>query len=165
MKKDRYFYMADIDCEMLVEVMSRKELLKMLDKYVENLRWLDEAGENPYCEFVDVSSDSFEILYKDGSRDYIDVEYDGSLPPHNARKSLYGAVHNKNAGEATAYSDILIIRINHTGLSSTTTLKVEHRGFEPLASTMRMLRAPNCANAPYIYPFYHNFGKCKEFFS
>ena len=25
---------------------------------------------------------------------------------------------------------------------------VEHRGVEPLTSTMRMLRAPNCANAP-----------------
>ena len=25
---------------------------------------------------------------------------------------------------------------------------VEHTGFEPVASTMRMLRAPNCANAP-----------------
>ena len=26
---------------------------------------------------------------------------------------------------------------------------MEHMGFEPTASTMRMLRAPNCANAPY----------------
>lgn len=26
---------------------------------------------------------------------------------------------------------------------------VEHRGFEPLTSTMRTLRATNCANAPY----------------
>ncbi len=25
---------------------------------------------------------------------------------------------------------------------------MEYRGFEPLASTMRMLRAPNCANTP-----------------
>ena len=25
---------------------------------------------------------------------------------------------------------------------------MEHMGFEPTASTMRMLRAPNCANAP-----------------
>ena len=29
-------------------------------------------------------------------------------------------------------------------------LKMEHMGFEPTASTMRMLRAPNCANAPFI---------------
>ena len=27
---------------------------------------------------------------------------------------------------------------------------MEYTGFEPVASTMRMLRAPNCANTPYI---------------
>ena len=27
---------------------------------------------------------------------------------------------------------------------------MEHTGFEPVALTMRMLRAPNCANAPFI---------------
>ena len=27
--------------------------------------------------------------------------------------------------------------------------KMEYTGFEPVASTMRMLRAPNCANTPY----------------
>ena len=26
---------------------------------------------------------------------------------------------------------------------------VEHRGFEPLTSTLPVLRAPNCANAPW----------------
>ena len=26
--------------------------------------------------------------------------------------------------------------------------KMEHTGFEPVTLTMRMLRAPNCANAP-----------------
>ena len=26
---------------------------------------------------------------------------------------------------------------------------VEHRGFEPLTSTLRTLRATNCANAPH----------------
>ena len=29
--------------------------------------------------------------------------------------------------------------------------EMEHTGFEPVASTMRMLRAPNCANAPCPY--------------
>ncbi len=32
---------------------------------------------------------------------------------------------------------------------------MEHTGFEPVASTMRMLRAPNCANAPELYLLYH----------
>ena len=32
------------------------------------------------------------------------------------------------------------------------TILVEHRGVEPLTSTMRMSRATNCANAPYWVP-------------
>ena len=39
---------------------------------------------------------------------------------------------------------------------------MEHRGFEPLASTMRMLRAPNCANTPYRN-YSTNFKKRKDF--
>ena len=35
--------------------------------------------------------------------------------------------------------------------SSSKDLVVEHRGFEPLTSTMRTLRATNCANAPYSF--------------
>ncbi len=35
------------------------------------------------------------------------------------------------------------------GLSSY--VSMEHTGFEPVASTMRMLRAPNCANAPGVF--------------
>ena len=37
---------------------------------------------------------------------------------------------------------------------------MEHTGFEPVALTMRMLRAPNCANAPYIY-----YSTLPEFFN
>ena len=35
--------------------------------------------------------------------------------------------------------------------------KVEHTGFEPVASTMRMLRAPNCANAPWVSNLQKNY--------
>ncbi len=42
--------------------------------------------------------------------------------------------------------------------------KMEHTGFEPVASTMRMLRAPNCANAPYRQ-YTILFFKCKFFLS
>ena len=31
---------------------------------------------------------------------------------------------------------------------------VEHRGFEPLTSTLPVLRAPNCANAPWVMKFW-----------
>ena len=32
--------------------------------------------------------------------------------------------------------------------------ELEYTGFEPVASTMRMLRAPNCANTPKTYKDY-----------
>ena len=37
---------------------------------------------------------------------------------------------------------------SRTGLPSGFSVRMEHMGFEPTASTMRMWRAPNCANAP-----------------
>ena len=43
-------------------------------------------------------------------------------------------------------------------------VKMEHRGFEPLASTMRMLRAPNCANAP-CHDYITNQLRIKEKFT
>ena len=39
--------------------------------------------------------------------------------------------------------------LSHRELGSSTNCLVEHRGFEPLTSTLRTLRATNCANAPY----------------
>ena len=39
---------------------------------------------------------------------------------------------------------------NETLYQSFSPYLVEHRGFEPLASTMRMSRATNCANAPSV---------------
>ena len=43
-------------------------------------------------------------------------------------------------------------RINKSGHPRRVSgLFVEHRGVEPLTSTMRMSRATNCANAPYIF--------------
>ena len=42
-------------------------------------------------------------------------------------------------------------RINKSGHPRRVSgLFVEHRGVEPLTSTMRMSRATNCANAPYL---------------
>ena len=43
-------------------------------------------------------------------------------------------------------------------------LQMEYTGFEPVASTMRMLRAPNCANAP-IPIFYHDIKKMQALIS
>lgn len=57
--------------------------------------------------------------------------------------------------------------MNFTGFSYefhlfVTDCGMEHMGFEPTASTMRMLRAPNCANAPYRV-VYHFSGKNQPF--
>ena len=109
MKRDRIFYMVDIDCEVLVEAMSRKELLDLLDEYVENVKWLDEAGENPYCEFVGVSSDSFEILYEDGSRDYIGVKHDG----HKIKRQHIASIVNKNCATYCVFGNF---EINEYGI-------------------------------------------------
>lgn len=63
----RDFRILDVDCVVTVWDETRKNLLDYLDVYVENLSY----------DWFDGSYDSFLILYKDGSSDYIDEEYDG----------------------------------------------------------------------------------------
>ena len=50
---------------------------------------------------------------------------------------------------------LLITRNGHKKALQTLICKafVEHRGVEPLTSTMRMSRATNCANAPNLVSF------------
>ena len=43
-------------------------------------------------------------------------------------------------------------------------LQMEYTGFEPVASTMRMLRAPNCANTPRLNYYITENIKMEEFF-
>ncbi len=67
MIKNRYFYLIDVDSTIVVEYgKNKKDVLGWLDEFVENL---------PFNWFN--SDDTFQILYKDGSTDYIDMEYDG----------------------------------------------------------------------------------------
>ena len=42
--------------------------------------------------------------------------------------------------------------------------RMEYTGFEPVASTMRMLRAPNCANTPRLNYYITKNIKMEEFF-
>jgi hypothetical protein len=65
--KTRTFKIIDIDCESIVEFDTRKHLLRDLDYYIENV-------QDGYC---DCSYESYEILYDDGTTDYINEEYDG----------------------------------------------------------------------------------------
>ena len=65
--KTRTFIIKDLDYEMLVEETSRKEILDYMEEYIENLSY----------EWFDGSDTGFNILYKDGSSDSVNVEYDG----------------------------------------------------------------------------------------
>lgn len=66
-RKTREFLMEDLGCKIIVEVTTRKEILSWMDEFIEN---------NEYEWFE--SDDSFSILYKDGTEDYITQNfYDG----------------------------------------------------------------------------------------
>lgn len=74
MKKYRRFLIKDIDCEVLVRVVSQKEVLSWMDDYIEKLSY----------ELFDGSDCYFNVLYKDGSFDFINGEYDGhNIKRHN----------------------------------------------------------------------------------
>ena len=91
-KTDRYFYIKDIDCTVLVEVVStRKEVFGWLDDYAENLQydWFDPCG------------DSFEILYEDGTTDYIADDYDG----HKIRRQHIVSMVYSNASSYIVYGN------------------------------------------------------------
>ena len=102
MKKDRRFLVKVIEVEVLVEVMSRKEVLSWLDEFLENL---------PYDQF-DGSEDYFHILYKDGSYDYINEEYDG----HKIRKQNIASIVYDNACTSIVYGNF---EINEYGVVTT----------------------------------------------
>ena len=68
--KNRYFYIKDIDCTTTIEYGTRKEILSWIDEMCRDL-----TSEN--ADIYDYSDDVFEILYNDGTTDYINQEYDG----------------------------------------------------------------------------------------
>lgn len=66
--KERVFKIEDIDCECIVEVVSKqKDILDLIDEYIENLQY----------DWFDGSDDSFHIIYKDGTETFVDENYDG----------------------------------------------------------------------------------------
>ena len=68
---------------------------------------------------------------------------------------IYGYARCSTEPENIKFSGSFVLLLQQSHLQSCRGLcnivLVEHRGVEPLASTMRMLRAPNCANAPYAF--------------
>ena len=66
-RKDRYFYLKDVDCVITVEYGKNKK---------DVLGWMDEIIENLQYSYYD-PDDTVQILYEDGTEDYIDKNYDG----------------------------------------------------------------------------------------
>ena len=67
---------------------------------------------------------------------------------------LMSIIPGKLKGQPHQLSFKFIRSANRLPMHPSSTLRpvVEHRGVEPLTSTMRMSRATNCANAPYMVP-------------
>lgn len=99
--KDRYFYIKDIHCTITVEYLTRKEMLS----------WLDEYAENVISGFGCVSDESYEILYNDGTTDFIDESYDG----HKIKRQNIAAIVNCNPSTYMVYGHF---EMNEYGVAS-----------------------------------------------
>ena len=78
--RNRKFLIKDIDHVIEVNECSRKEIFAWLDDFVENLMVYDIADEDSV----------FEILYRDGLEDRIDMEYDGhKIKRYNIYSMVY----------------------------------------------------------------------------
>lgn len=113
MKDNRYFYMEDIDCVVTVEYASRKELLELLDNHIDNVRTYNEmiANGNPNACYYENNDDVFEILYKDGTTDYINDEYDG----HKIRRQNIASIVYCNSSTYMVYGNF---EISENGIAS-----------------------------------------------
>ena len=80
-KSERHFMIQDINCISIVEIVNKtKDIFNWLDDYIENLHY----------EWFESSDESFSILYKDGTQDYIDENYDGhKIKKQNIQSMIY----------------------------------------------------------------------------
>ena len=99
--KERTFLIKDIDCEVIVEVMSKqKDILSILEEYIENLDF----------DWFDGSDDSFDILYRDGTSAHIsETFYEGEKIKRN---NIVSIIHN-NPCTYTVYGPF---KINEYGV-------------------------------------------------
>ncbi len=66
--KEIPIHIKDVDCIITIEVMSKaKDIFDYLEQYTNNLQY----------DWFDPDDESFQILYKDGTAEYIDNSYDG----------------------------------------------------------------------------------------
>ena len=93
--KERIFKIEDINCEAIVEVVStQKDILDYMDEYIENMNY----------DWFDGSDDSYMILYKDGSEEYIHEDFDG----HKIKRKGIVSIVNNNPCTAVVYGNFAI---------------------------------------------------------
>ncbi len=80
-KEIKTFHIEDTDCTIEIEIMStQKDIFDWLDQYIENLKY----------DWFDAADESFQILYKDGTTEYIDSSYDGhKIRRQNIKSMVY----------------------------------------------------------------------------
>lgn len=100
--KERVFRIEDLDCYIAIEIVNRqKDIFDYIDDYIENLSY----------DWFDGSDDSFQIVYKDGTEEYIDEEYDG----HKIRRNNILSMVYNNACDSVVYGGF---EINEYGVVS-----------------------------------------------
>ena len=97
------YKILDIDANVVVELSNtQKEIFDWMDEYLENLQY----------DWYDGSDMSFRILYKDGTEDVIDMDYDG----HKVRKNNIKSMVFDNACTSIVYGTY---QINEYGVVNT----------------------------------------------
>lgn len=115
MIKTRTFRILDIDCKSIVEIVkTQKEVLSWMDEYLENLEY----------DWFEAADDAFEILYKDGTVDFINEDYDG----HKIRRNNIASIVYNNACTAIVYGGF---QINEYGVvTASESIKIAEENIE-----------------------------------
>lgn len=110
------FLIKNIDCEMIVEEETRKEIMSWLDEYIENSSY----------DWFDGSDQAFSILYKDGTTDFINEEYDG----HKVRRTNIASIVYDNPCTSMVFGNY---EINEYGVVTTSFAMNINEGIEEIA--------------------------------
>jgi len=110
-KKNRNFRIIDLDCDVTVEFATRKWLFECIEDYIESLGY-----------GYDMSDAAYEILYKDGTIDYINEEYDG----HKIRKTNIASIIEHNPCTDVVYGNFEMNEYGATVTAFETTISNEN---------------------------------------
>lgn len=111
MNNIRAFLIKDLGYRMCIEEASRKEILKCMDEFIDDLKY-DELSS---------SVDHFTIYYKDGTMDFIGDGYDG----HHIKRQHIASIVYENPRIDKVYGNF---EINEYGkISPTLTETILHQ--------------------------------------